>query len=70
MEYLATIAIGYYILVCLKVMARLFKIKFRWKEFYDDKMSFHLGMFVVIHALAFIVFVVVLIIKAMVHATL
>lgn len=70
MDYLGLVAIGYYIFLGIKVIAQLLRVKFRLKEFYDEKMSFHLGMFVIIHALALILFMVYLIIKGMVHAAL
>lgn len=68
MEYLMYIAIGYYLLVAFKVIGQLFRVRFDFKKFYDDRMSLVFGMFICVHVLAGIGAGAIAVVLSMVHA--
>lgn len=68
MQYLVYVALAYYALVGYKVFAQLYRVRFRLREFYNDKMSFHLGLFIGIHVVVTVFAMFVLAIGGMVSA--
>lgn len=70
MEYLKYIAIAYYCLVGFKVACQLWRVRYNLKDFYDERMSLLLGIFVLVHILAGVLGIAAYTITSMIEAKL
>lgn len=70
MEYLKYIAIGYYCLVGFKVACQLWRVRYNLKDFYDERMSLLLGVFVLVHITAGVLGIAGYVITSMIEAKL
>lgn len=69
-NWLALVAYGYYIIVGLKILGQLYRVKLDMRKFYDERMSTILGIFIIVHVIAAVIFLFNKVIQGMVHAAL